>query len=303
MKRKSNYKTIISFLFVVIIILGSIFYKPEDNNSNKIEKREVENVVNLSEGSKLKIYFLDVGQADSILLTNNDKYMLIDAGNNADGSKLVKYFHDLGIETFDYVVGTHAHEDHIGGMDDIVDSFNINNFYMPDALTTTKTFEDVLDALDKKSIAYQVPEVDSTFDFGDCTFEILYSGTDTKDLNDSSIVLKMSYGAISFLFMGDATSKVEEKIINKDVKSDVMKIGHHGSRYSSSSNFLEEVHPQYVIISVGENNTYKHPHAITLKRLEKIQARVYRTDRQGTIVLDSDGENITFETIKTDTNG
>ena len=229
--------------------------------------------------------------------------MLIDAGNNADGEKLVNYFNTLGIKKFDYVVGTHAHEDHIGGMDDIINNFEIDTFYMPNAITTTKTFEDVLDALENKQIAFNTPEINKSFKFSNANITTLYTGTNTSDLNNTSIVLKLDYGSNSFLFTGDATSSIEKQIIDKDIKSDVLKVGHHGSSYSSSISFIDKVNPKYAIISVGKNNIYHHPSDITINKLNDRNIKIYRTDIDGTILLTSDGSNIKFKKIQTDTNG
>lgn len=229
--------------------------------------------------------------------------MLIDAGNNEDGKKLVSYFQSLGIESFQYVIGTHAHEDHIGGMDDIIDNFDIDTFYMPDAITTTATFESVLDSLEAKNIAFQTPSIDSIFKLGNATIDVLYVGTDDSDLNNTSIVLKLTYGNTSVLFMGDAEKEVETIIEKKDISADVLKIGHHGSNTSSSKTFLEKVNPSYAIISVGTGNSYGHPSNTTIQNLENQNIQIYRTDENGTIIMTSDGTNITFQTIQTNTNG
>lgn len=302
MKKKDMKK-----LIVLVILLLSYAYTTFINTENKnqegpIKERKTEDVIFADENT-LNVYFIDVGQADSILLENKGHYMLIDAGNNEDGPKLVNYFNEQDIKEFDYVVGTHAHEDHIGGMDDIIKNFKINNFYMPDAITTTKTFEDVLDALEETNVIFQTPKVNQTFNLQDTTITTLSVTADEKNLNDTSIVLKVKYGTNTFLFMGDASTKIEKNLLNKDIKSDVLKVGHHGSRYSTSLEFLKKVSPEYAVISVGENNTYKHPHEEILKRLEEQNIQIYRTDKQGTILAKSNGSIITFSTIKTDTNG
>ena len=305
MTNKQKWKKIKFFIFIIIIILAYI-YLPEEQKKEKdttTQKKMLETPVVLNTDSKLKIYFIDVGQADSILIANNNKYMLIDAGNNEDGPKLVSYFKNMGIEKFEYVIGTHAHEDHIGGLDDIINNFEISNFYMPDAVTTTKTFEDVIEALENKNLAFKVPEIDKNIKFEDSSINILYSGTDQTNLNDTSIIIKLYYGNTSYLFMGDAPSSVEREIIDKDIKSDVLKVGHHGSKYSTSAIFLSKVKPKFAVISVGKNNIYNHPQDITLNKLQKIGAKIYRTDEDGTIILNSDGKDISFETINTDTNG
>ena len=301
---KSVKKQLTKALLVLIILVSGYFYTTYFDNKNitKDVTTNVKQTINES-SSNLKIYFVDVGQADCILINDNNEYSLIDAGNNEDGEKIVKYFKDLGITKFKYVFGTHAHEDHIGGMDNIIENFQIEHFYMPDTITTTRTFEEVLDALEEKNIAFETPEEDENLTFSDTIFKVLHVGKDKKDLNDTSIVLKLTYKNTSYLFMGDATSSVEKDILDKDIKSDVLKVGHHGSQYSSTISFLKKVSPKYAIIEVGKNNSYNHPKEVTLKKLEDLGTKIYRTDEDGTIILTSDGENMSFETVKTDTNG
>lgn len=304
MKKKTKNK-IIALILLLIVYLYGIYTQPNTNNKNKetASPKERQTEVINETSNNLKITYLDVGQADSILIEENNEYMLIDAGNNEDGPYLVNYFKSLGIEKFEYVIGTHAHEDHIGGMDDIIKNFSIGTFYMPEVLTTTKTFEDVLDALEEKQVAFNSPEIDKSFTFADTTIETLYIDNNSKDLNDSSIVLRLKHGTNTFLFTGDASTKVEKKLLDKNIQSDVLKVGHHGSRYSTSKAFLDKVNPTYAIISVGENNTYKHPHDEIIKRLENKNIKIYRTDESGSIVAESNGSIITFKTIKTNTNG
>lgn len=301
---KSVKKQLTKALLVLIILVSGYFYTTYFDNKNitKDVTTNVKQTINES-SSNLKIYFVDVGQADCILINDNNEYSLIDAGNNEDGEKIVKYFKDLGITKFKYVFGTHAHEDHIGGMDNIIENFQIEHFYMPDTITTTRTFEEVLDALEEKNIAFETPEEDENLTFSDTVFKVLHVGKDKRDLNDTSIVLKLTYKNTSYLFMGDATSSVEKDILDKDIKSDVLKVGHHGSQYSSTISFLKKASPKYAIIEVGKNNSYNHPKEVTLKKLEDLGTKIYRTDEDGTIILTSDGENMSFETVKTDTNG
>lgn len=301
--KKKTVKRILILLFIAIAYVYSTYQNTDKTvNDNTIKQRKTESTLKES-SNNLDVYFLDVGQADSILLSNNGHYMLIDAGSNEDGPKLVNYFKSLGITKFDYVIATHAHEDHIGGMDDIIKNFDIGTFYMPDLITTTKTFEDVLDALSEKQIAFETPTIDQEFSFSDTKITTLYVNNEAKNLNDSSIVLRLKHGTNTFLFTGDASTKVEKQLLNKNIASDVLKVGHHGSRYSTSKEFLNKVNPQYAIISVGINNTYKHPHDETLKKLIDKKIIIYRTDQEGTIVAESNGDIIQFKTIKTDTNG
>ena len=299
---KKSQKFVLSLVIFLVAIIGT-FYQKKDEVKNINKREEVVNTINYDHD--LSVYFIDVGQADCILVKDNDEYALIDAGNNEDGMKLVNYFKSLNITDFKYVFGTHAHEDHIGGMDNIIDNFNIENFYMPNAITTTKTFEDVLDSLYRKKIKFQTPNVNDDFKLNDATFKVLHIGDNKKDLNDTSVVLRLEYGNTSYLLMGDATSNVEKDLLNNNInlKSDVLKVGHHGSNYSSTIDFLNEVKPEYAIIEVGKNNSYNHPRQETLDKLKDLNAKVYRTDLDGTIVATSDGNSIKIETIKTDTNG
>ena len=301
--KKRDKKKLLNLIIVLVIILGSYIYtnyfEKEDINKSTTS---VEQTINVS-SDNLKIYFLDVGQADSILISKGNEYALIDAGNNEDGPLLVQYFKSLGITKFNYVIGTHAHEDHIGGMDDIINNFSIEKFYMPDAITTTKTFEDVLDALDAHQVKFETPKINDEFSLNDATFCVLHVGTNKNDLNETSIVLRLTYKDTSYLFMGDAPTSVEKDILSENIKSDVLKVGHHGSQYSTSDTFLKKVNPKYAIIEVGKNNIYSHPKEVTLNKLKKAGVQVYRTDLDGTILLTSDGKNYNFEKIKTNTNG
>lgn len=281
--------------FSIIIILISLLVMLYNNEINATYSKKI--------NSNLEVYFLDVGQADSILIKNNKDVMLIDAGNNEDGELISNYINSMGITDFKYVIGTHPHEDHIGGLDNIINNFNIDNIYIPDAITTTKTFIEVLDALEKKNMMYEVPNIGDKISFGEATLEVIYTGTDTSDLNNTSIILRLDFGQVSFLFMGDATCKTEELILNKNIDIDILKVGHHGSRYSTTDDFLNKVSPKYAIISVGKNNSYNHPHDETLKKLNNKNSKVYRTDTNGTILLTTDGININITNIETNTNG
>ena len=289
-------------ILIVVTIQGNLFDNVSNatasiNDSTKSDKIDAKAKENFS------VSFIDVGQADSVLIRNGNYNMLIDAGNNEDGEKLVNYFKSLGIEEFTYVFATHPHEDHIGGMDDIINNFKIDNYYMSNKLSTTKTFMDVLDALDGRNLKYTVPNKGDTLKLGDANIKVIYPGDDKSNINDSSIVLKITYGKNSFLLTGDATSNVERKIYNEDIKSDVLKVAHHGSSYSSIDVFLDKVKPYYAVISVGKNNIYNHPSNKTLEKLNKRNIKAYRTDLDGTIVFISDGDNLSVKALKTDTNG
>lgn len=300
---KKKINKILNTIIILLLVLISLAYTKKELVDNK-ENTNEKTVSTLKTNSNLEVYYFDVGQADSILIRKNDNNILIDAGNNEDGEKLVNYLkNDLNIEKFNMVVGTHPHEDHIGGLDNVIDSFDIDTILMPNATSTSKTFENVLDSIEKKDYKITVPKINEEFNYNNINIKVLYTGTGEKDLNNTSIVLKLTYQNNKFLFMGDATSKVEKKLLNEDIKSDVLKIGHHGSEYSTTKNFLDKVNPQYAIIEVGKNNTYKHPKEITLDKLNKKNIKIYRTDIDGTIKVASDGNNLKFETLKTDLDG
>lgn len=304
MKRKNKSKKIAEILIaLIVVIIAGISGTTLNNNVNEHSDEIQANVQATEVSTDLKVYFLDVGQADSILIQNGDKNMLIDAGNNKDGDKLVKYFEDLGIKKFDIIVGTHPHEDHIGGLDDIINNFEVGEIYMPKVTTTTATFEDVIDAINNKNLKITTPEIGKIFQLGECNFTIISVGANAEELNETSIVLKMIFGEKTFLFTGDATENNEEDMLEKDIQADVLKVGHHGSKTSTSKEFLSKVDPQYAVISLEKGNSYGHPHKETIEKLENKSIKIYRTDEDGTILMKSDGKEIEIETIKTDTNG
>ena len=284
-------------IFILIILIGvSIYtYVTETSEASVFKESTVTD--------NLEVYFLDVGQADSILIRSKDENVLIDAGNNEDGPKLVEYFKTLGISKFSYVIGTHAHEDHIGGMDDIINNFEVGTFYMPDVPSTTETFTEILDALEKKGNYFDTPKIGDTFTSGEALFEVEFVGTNESDLNSDSIVLRLDHGNNSFLFTGDATKEVEDSVLDKNIDVDVLKVAHHGSPYSSTLRFLNKVTPKYAVISVGKNNIYKHPSDMIIKRLKKLGAEIYRTDKDGTIIMESDGNVLDIKKMETETNG
>ena len=317
---KKIKKFFITFLLIIIILIGTFFIDKETfhkltNNimqeiekiTKKIEteigKYRKENYDKIDLNNNFIVFFLDVGQAESILIKSDDEYMLIDAGNNNDGEKIVNYFKYLKVNEFKYVFATHAHEDHIGGMDNIINSFKIDNFYMPDDPTTTETFIEVLNALEKNKVTLTTPQADTKLKLGKADIDIISAKKSKTDLNDTSIVLKVTYNNISFLFTGDITQNIEKELLNKDINSTVLKVAHHGSKYSNSAQFLNRVKPKYSIISCGINNEYYHPHKVVLDKLEKLNSKIYRTDLDGTIVAMSDGINIEFKAIKTYTDG
>ena len=297
MKRKTK-KIIGNVLIVVFLALLAVFiyttYESKISNSIKVSQTQL---------TGLKVSFLDVGQADAILVQVDNENMLIDAGNNNDGANLVTYLKGQNIDKFKYVVGTHAHEDHIGGLDNVINNFDVEHFFMPNVLHTTKTFEDVIDALASNDVNYEVPKKGSTYDLGEAKLDILYIGTDQENLNNTSIVIKLTYKNVKFLFMGDAEKEVEKKLLNKDNKADILKVSHHGSNTASTENFIKKVNPSYAVITAGKDNTYKLPSKAVINLLKKYKAEILRTDKQGTIIFTSDGESINYSNVITSIDG
>ena len=307
-KSSKNQKIVASIfgvIFLAIITLLGInqdtlnsFTKIEEETSNNITAESMTTSTSSEVTGNLTVDFIDVGQADSILITNNNESMLIDAGNNEDGEDVVKYLENKGIKKLNYVVGTHPHEDHIGGLDDVINSdIQIENILMPKITTTTKTFEDVLDAIENKGLTVEAPGKGYEFKIGEANCKVMTDSIIDKDnLNISSIVIRLRFGNNSFLFMGDSEEENEKTI--SWPKTDVLKVGHHGSNTSSSEKFLNEVSPKYAVIMAGEGNSYGLPKDEIVKRIESLGTTIYRTDKNGTIEMISDGNEIKITTEK-----
>ena len=246
-------------------------------------------------GAKLNVHFIDVGQGDSEFIElPNGQTMLIDAGNPENGSQIVTYIKGLGHNKVDYLIATHPHADHIGGMTTVVNGLDIGKIYMPKASSNTQTFEDLLTAIQKKGLKINTAKAGvNLFKAGTLNADIIAPVNITgDDLNQYSAVIMLTYGDNKFLFTGDAGNESEGQITS-DIKADVLKVGHHGSDTSTSQAFLNKVSPKYAVIEVGKDNSYGHPTAATLAKLEKIGATIYRTDKDGTIIFTSDAKTIT----------
>ena len=264
----------------------------EKNNDNSTQKTETSKV-----DGNLIVDFIDVGQGDSILIRQGDNAMLIYGGTSECKDDLLNFLKSENIQKFDYIVGTHPHEDHIGSLDDVVNAYDFDTILFPKVTTTTKTFENLVNAVKNKNKKFTTPVSGNEYTLGDAKFKILAPSSDSyQSLNNYSIVIKLTYGENTFMFTGDAETLSETEMLNSfdDLTADVLKIGHHGSTTSTSKKFLNAVNPKYAVISVGKDNTYNHPTKTTMNKLEELKIPVYRTDEEGTIECVSNGKDITF---------
>lgn len=258
------------------------------------------NLENLS--NNMNVHFINVGQGDSILIQVNNKNLLIDSGPKDSKKDLINYLNNLNIKKIDFLLATHPHEDHIGNMAEIIKKYEIKAFYSPKVTTTTKSFESMIDALKSKNLKINILKSGPTsIDLGEnTTVSILspnkdkYISGNTENLNNYSPVILIKFGENKFLFTGDAEMEVEKEILssNIDIKADVLKLGHHGSSTSTSEEFLNVVNPSIGVISVGEDNSYGHPHKEVLNLLNSKKIKILRTDIDGNIIISSDGKNI-----------
>ncbi|NFI05414.1 MBL fold metallo-hydrolase [Clostridium botulinum] len=243
----------------------------------------------------MKVHYIDVGQGDSELIQIGDKNVLIDAGCN--DNKALNYLKSKGISKLDCVIATHPHEDHIGGMTSVINNFEVGEFYAPKVTHTTRTFENMIKALQSKGLKITTKNVGDALTIGNATMQFLAPNSSMyQDLNNYSIVIRLKYGNTSYLFTGDAESLSEGEILAKqlDISADVLKLGHHGSHSSTSQAFLDKVNPQYAIVSCGKGNDYGHPHKETIDKLNAKNIEILRTDVSGTIVSTSNGNDISF---------
>ena len=292
-------KAIISFLILAITAVGAYLY-------SELAPNDSENVnSNIQAGDVLTVNFLDVGQGDSeFIQLPNGKCMLIDAGISENSGRIVAKIKELGYEKIDYLIATHPHADHIGGMKKIVENFDIGEIYMPRASTNTKTFENLLQAISDKGLSINTAKAGKVILNGnDLKIEFLAPVSDSYgNLNDYSAVVRLQYGKNVFLFTGDAEALSEGEILNSyskgTLKADVLKVGHHGSNTASTADFINAVMPEYAVIEVGNGNTYNHPHAEAINNLNAVGAEILRTDINGNIKISSDKTSITVQCEK-----
>ena len=280
----SLFKKLMAAVLTALLLSGCVFVPKPTQPTAAIE------------GDGLTVHFLDVGQADCALLECGGEYILIDGGNVEDSSFVVSYLQNAGVEELAAVFCSHAHEDHVGGLPGVLAVYPTGAVYAPTSTYSSGCFDDFVYYTDQQGLSVTIPAVGDRMSFGTASVEVLGPVKSYADTNDTSLVLMVEYGSTRFLFTGDMETGAEADLLDSgaDLKADVLKVGHHGSDTSTSYRFLYEVMPRFAVISVGEGNSYGHPHELPLSRLKDAGAMVYRTDRLGTVTARSDGVEITF---------
>ncbi|MFV0502865.1 MAG: ComEC/Rec2 family competence protein [Lachnospirales bacterium] len=270
-------RKILLLIIILAFLLANLLDKKENVPSNDLE-----------------VHYINVGQGDSELIIDKDKVLLIDGGENSEEDLMISYLSSKGIEEIDYIIATHPHSDHIGGLDAVINNFSVKNIIMTDDISTTRTYENLLDAINKNNVNIIQATVNNEYTLDTAMFKILGPTKKFDDLNDNSIYIRLIYGNAEFLFTGDGEKAAENELINNNVNisADVLKVGHHGSNTSSSSEFLDLVNPKIAVISCEKNNEYGHPHKEVMERLNKRNIKIYRTDTQGDVIVYTDGEQI-----------
>ena len=297
----------ILIVFIISYAYNRFFMKENLNNSKKVNLKDNINNSKFADvdlnNEDFNLLFMYVGQADSTLIKYKNKTMLIDAGNNEDGKNVVKFLKDKGISKLDYIVGTHYDEDHIGGLDDIIENFDIGKFYLSNGGELGSNYYNLEKAAKKKNLTITIPKVGDKIDFGDVDMEVMAASKfDGKNDNNASIVIQVKYGSRKYLFMGDLEKQEEAK--RKWNEVDVLKAGHHGSNTSSTQEFLNQVKPKYVFVSAGKNNKYRLPNVKAMERIEKTGAKIFRTDvNESSFWLTSNGNDIDIKEVSINLDG
>lgn len=280
-------------ILIILFALALIFANPKDTEAPVKPPS--------ADSPAFEVYFLDVGQGDCALILCDGKTMLIDGGDSHQSSKLYSFLESHGIKHLDYIVASHPDADHVGGLSGALNYATAGTALCTVTEHDTKAFCDFVRYLKKQGVSITVPDAGSTYSLGSAAFTIVGPEKGTRFSDNTSLIIRVSYGETSFLFTGDAEYEDEQAAIasGEELKSTVLKVGHHGSSSSSSYDFVRAVSPEYAVISVAADNTYYHPTQKTLNRLRDVGAAVYRTDLGGDIHCVSDGKTVFFETSRT----
>lgn len=300
-KTVKNKKTLAGCIAAIVVVIVAALL----DMTGIATYEDIMVILNLSDGqvtdAEVSVHFIDVGQGDSILIRSGDENILIDAGEVEYGETVLAYLRNEGITKLDYVVATHPHSDHIGGIAEVIDNVDVENVIAPkvssDMTPSSNVYKAFLTSVKEKGLSITAASPGKKYSIGECELLIMGPCEHYDDLNNYSVVTKLTHGQNTFLFTGDAEKKSENDILDEgyDVDVDVLKAGHHGSSTSSGKKFLEAVTPEYAVIMCGVGNSYNHPSESVMESLSSMTDEIYRTDLQGTIVALSDGNDIEFK--------
>lgn len=299
--KSKHYFGGLAAIFVATFIFAGVNTTPVDNTASnnsaivqKVEKDDIEEVsttVVEEEFTEATVHFINTGNSDAILILQDDKSVLIDAGDNDDEELVVNYLNNLEIKKIDYLVNTHPDADHCGGLDAVINNFEIGTFFVGNGSSDSQTYTDVINATANKGINPSVPLEESKFELTSNSYIQFFNTAGGSDSNESSLVTLFVNGEDKFLLTGDAGTETENKILSKMQDVDVLKIGHHGSKNSTTQSFLDKVNPEYAVILTGKNS-YGHPHSEVLSKLESANIEIHRSDECGDIIFKSTGEGV-----------
>ncbi len=285
-QKSRSRTTFLSAALIFILLLGGCSGQESSGLKQQAQDEDI-----------LEVHFLDVAQGDSILIKNGSKVMLIDTGDKTKWIRLNKYLDQQGIKRIDYLIGSNPLKEHIGGMCEVINNFEISRILVPQIYCKNKAYKDLQMEMLAKYIKPIKPETGKNYPLGEASFTVLAPNSSSyDDLADNSIVIKLMYGETSFLLTSGAGKVSEQEMLDMefDLSANVLKLGRHGSTLSTGDEFLSVVNPDSAVISVGQDNLQAHPHMETMLKLKEKQIPVYRTDEQGTIIAVSDGHTITF---------
>ena len=304
LRQRNCYKGLIALFVVTFIFVGVNLVSCEDEATNKnvVEKNDVveetaSTVIEEEEFTEATVHFINTGNSDAILIVQDDKSVLIDAGDNDDESLMVNYLNNLEIKKIDYLVSTHPDADHCGGLDAVINNFEIGTFFVGNGSSDSQTYADVITTSANKGVNPSVPLEEAKIELTSNSYIQFFNTAGGNDSNESSLVTLFVNGEDKFLLTGDAGTETENKILSKMQDVDVLKIGHHGSKNSTTQSFLDKVNPEYAVILTGKNS-YGHPHSEVLSKLESANIEIHRSDECGYIIFKSTGEGVSTECDK-----
>lgn len=295
---KSDHKLVKTLAIIILVVIASFF---------RIDVTDVipeETINSTTDGAttvegELIVHMIDCGQADSFLLVQGEKTCLVDCGTRGTGKDVVKYLKELGVTKLDYIIGTHPHDDHMGGMYDVLCNFETGTIILPKVKSgqvTTNWYLKLMNKIKSDKCQVEFAEVGDVYNIEDAKMQIIAAQRDCNNLNNYSIVTKVSFGEIDMIMTGDAETEVEEEILKSRVNIDaeILKVGHHGSDTSSSEEFLDAINPDYSLISCEVGNQHEHPIKSTMDKLKERNIEVYRTDESGSVVITITSNDINF---------